>query len=311
MAQLVERLFEAYKLLGVSADSPLDEITRAYRKLAKKFHPDSNPERQTYAHEMMMKINEAYTLVKDSYGCYQSETGRKAGSEDRKTDTGVDRTLWAWILRFERQREEQRVRQQQEMERKKKENEALKKFWEKIIQQRQLEIADQKTHETIKKYAFALVSEFYKKNYPNILAVQRRYLQNDFEEYIDKFKCYMKKIRTLAGSSKSKGYRKKSTAVYNFLKSFILDAVRDSTSVMERRASAFESYGSATRDLQKFLGSYFSGQTMKKEELKEKFSQTLMYFEDFLSSYQDSPLIEYAKGKIEIMENFFFAYMKE
>jgi len=311
MAQLVERLFEAYKLLGVSADSPLDEITRAYRRLAKKFHPDSNPEQQTYAHEMMMKINEAYSLVKDSYGYSRSENGRPAGTAEWKTDAGVDRTLWAWILRFERQREEQRLRQQQEIERKKKEDEALRKFWEKIIQQRQLEIADQKAYETIKKYAFELLANFYEKNYQNILAVRRRYLDKDFEEYIEKFKCYMKRIRSLAGSSQSKGYRKKSTALYRFLRSFILDAVRDTTSVTERRASAFESYGSATRDLQKFLGSYFSVQTMKKEELKEKFSQTLRYFEEFLSSYPDSPLIEYAKGKIEIMENFFFSYMKE
>ena len=34
---------DPYKVLGVSMDSRQDEIKLAYRKLAKKLHPDLNP----------------------------------------------------------------------------------------------------------------------------------------------------------------------------------------------------------------------------------------------------------------------------
>jgi curved DNA-binding protein CbpA len=305
MALIVERLYEAYRLLGVSADSSLAEITKAYRQLAKKYHPDSNPTNQSYAHEMMMKLNEAYTLIKDTYG-YELRHEVSAKVEDTE-----DRTIWAWIKRYEREKEEERLREQRELERRRRESEALKKFWEKVVHQRQQEATDQKTFETVKKYAHTLVSYFYKKNYHNVLAVRRQYLQDDFDEYIEKFKGSMKKIRVLAGTSTSKLYRKKITTIYNFLRSFILDAVRESTPGLERRASAFDSYGTAARDLQKFLGSYFSVISLTHKELKNQFTHTLGSFEKFLNSYPDSPLIDQVKGKIEILENFFRAYLKE
>ena len=52
-----------YKILGVSRDAKTDEIRKAYRKLAKQYHPDINKE--PGAEEKYKEINEAYEVLKD------------------------------------------------------------------------------------------------------------------------------------------------------------------------------------------------------------------------------------------------------
>lgn len=52
-----------YDILGVSRDASKDDIQRAYRKLARKFHPDLNKE--AGAEETFKEINEAYEVLKD------------------------------------------------------------------------------------------------------------------------------------------------------------------------------------------------------------------------------------------------------
>ena len=53
-----------YKLLGVSKNATQDEIKRAYRKLAKQFHPDAN-KNNPEATEKFKAIGEAYEVLKD------------------------------------------------------------------------------------------------------------------------------------------------------------------------------------------------------------------------------------------------------
>ena len=53
-----------YKILGVDKGASSDEIKKAYRKLAKKYHPDLNPN-NTKAQEMFKDINEAYEVLGD------------------------------------------------------------------------------------------------------------------------------------------------------------------------------------------------------------------------------------------------------
>ncbi|NPA74799.1 MAG: molecular chaperone DnaJ [Euryarchaeota archaeon] len=54
-----------YEILGVSRDASKDEIKRAYRKLAKKYHPDLNPDNKEEAEEKFKEISEAYEVLMD------------------------------------------------------------------------------------------------------------------------------------------------------------------------------------------------------------------------------------------------------
>lgn len=56
-----------YDILGVSRDSTQDDIKKAYRKLALKFHPDKHPsERETYEAKFK-EISEAYNVLSDEH----------------------------------------------------------------------------------------------------------------------------------------------------------------------------------------------------------------------------------------------------
>lgn len=51
-----------YKALGVSKDASADEIKRAYRKLAKQYHPDRNPGDKS-AEDRFKEVGEAYQVL--------------------------------------------------------------------------------------------------------------------------------------------------------------------------------------------------------------------------------------------------------
>jgi len=52
-----------YEILGVGRDASEDQIKRAYRKLARKYHPDVNKDKG--AEERFKQINEAHEVLKD------------------------------------------------------------------------------------------------------------------------------------------------------------------------------------------------------------------------------------------------------
>ena len=54
-----------YEVLGVTKNATDDEIKKAYRKLARQYHPDLNRDDPKAAEEKMKEINEAYDVLKD------------------------------------------------------------------------------------------------------------------------------------------------------------------------------------------------------------------------------------------------------
>ena len=84
---------DPYKILGVSPNASDEEIKRAYRRLAKEYHPDRNPGDREAARKMQ-EVNAAYEQIKnpdkgrpgygygyDPYGGYSSQSSHSSGSD--------------------------------------------------------------------------------------------------------------------------------------------------------------------------------------------------------------------------------------
>jgi molecular chaperone DnaJ len=67
-----------YQVLGVAEKASQDEIKKAYRKLAKKHHPDANPNDASAA-ERFKEIGEAYSVLSDPAKRKQYDQMRKLG----------------------------------------------------------------------------------------------------------------------------------------------------------------------------------------------------------------------------------------
>ena len=53
-----------YKILGLARDASTDDIKKAYRRLARKYHPDVSKEPR--AEEKFKELGEAYETLKDA-----------------------------------------------------------------------------------------------------------------------------------------------------------------------------------------------------------------------------------------------------
>ncbi len=81
-----------YEILGVNRDATIKEIKKAYKALAKKWHPDLNRDNIKVAEEKMKEINVAYTTLSDEVARIdynkkldaESKTSAKTGSTSQR-----------------------------------------------------------------------------------------------------------------------------------------------------------------------------------------------------------------------------------
>ena len=52
-----------YEVLGINKNATDEELKKAYRKLAKQYHPDANPDNKEEAEKKFKEVNEAYETL--------------------------------------------------------------------------------------------------------------------------------------------------------------------------------------------------------------------------------------------------------
>ena len=58
-------LKDYYRILGVNIDASAQDINKAFRQLALRYHPDRNHDNMKQAEEKFKKINEPYEVLGD------------------------------------------------------------------------------------------------------------------------------------------------------------------------------------------------------------------------------------------------------
>src|SRR5580704_17117269 len=81
-----------YKVLGVSRDAPAADIQKAYRELARKYHPDLHPDDKD-AKKKFQEVQSAFDVLNDPA---KREQYDRYGSSFESAGAGGPRGNWSW-----------------------------------------------------------------------------------------------------------------------------------------------------------------------------------------------------------------------
>ena len=95
---------DLYHVLGVPRTASADEIKKAYRKLALKYHPDQNPGNKV-AEDKFKEINAAYSVLGDEqkraqydrFGSADAYASSNSRSTSNNTGTYTNDPFWDWF----------------------------------------------------------------------------------------------------------------------------------------------------------------------------------------------------------------------
>jgi tetratricopeptide (TPR) repeat protein len=93
MIAATKNLDKCYQLLGICREASLDELKTAYRLLARKWHPDLNPD-DTEAHQRFITLSQAYQTLLNTLGSRSSlpsPTGPDRSTASQATVKNVSR----------------------------------------------------------------------------------------------------------------------------------------------------------------------------------------------------------------------------
>ncbi|WNZ47911.1 J domain-containing protein [Leptolyngbya boryana CZ1] len=87
-----------YEILGVNNSAPAEDIKRAYRRLARQYHPDLNPGNKT-AEEKFKALSEAYGVLSDpqkrakydEFGGFWKQRGFQNGQKGRSSESSYSK----------------------------------------------------------------------------------------------------------------------------------------------------------------------------------------------------------------------------
>lgn len=105
-----------YEILGVSRDASLEEIKKAYRKLAMEYHPDRNNKGKKRAENNFKKISEAYAILSDENKRAEYDAINFGGAyynndfEETNEESGFDFNAFYENFYREKAREEEKAK---------------------------------------------------------------------------------------------------------------------------------------------------------------------------------------------------------
>ena len=79
MRDIIIKVKDYYRILGVPEKASQEDIKNAFRKLAFKYHPDKNPGNEKQAEEKFKEINEAYSILGEAGKRQQYDFAKKSG----------------------------------------------------------------------------------------------------------------------------------------------------------------------------------------------------------------------------------------